>query len=228
MNEELKSYLDSIFEDAPKTRAAFDLKEELLSNSIERYNDLICTGVSKEDAIQNVIDSIGDVSGLFTSFDDASDDNMERIDPKIIILAKYKALAIGMYIFGVGAFFLSIYIGGNLELNMPMGFSIGLIVMILIDIVPTCILVYINSAYPKYIRKDETVVEEFKEWTSEKKGLKAIRNSTLVIMWCFIFIMYFVISFVSWAWYATWILFLVGICLHAIIVLLFQLKEYRR
>ena len=125
MNEELKSYLDNIFEDAPKTRAAFDLKEELLSNAIERYNDLICTGVSKEDAFQNVIDSIGDVSELFTSFNDASDDSMGRIDSQIMKLAKYKAIAIGMYIFGVGAFILSIYIGGNLGLDMPMGLSVA-------------------------------------------------------------------------------------------------------
>ena len=61
MNENLKNYLDEVFKKAPKTRKALELKEELLSNSQDRYEDLIHGGTSAEDAYDMVVSSIGNV-----------------------------------------------------------------------------------------------------------------------------------------------------------------------
>ena len=41
MKERLINHVESIFEEAPHTKAAQELKEELLSNSLSKYDDLI-------------------------------------------------------------------------------------------------------------------------------------------------------------------------------------------
>ena len=70
MNERVKRYLDELFEDAPKTRKAMELKEEMMQNSMEKYQDLLSDGWSEEDAYKNVIGSIGDVTELFEDLEE--------------------------------------------------------------------------------------------------------------------------------------------------------------
>ncbi len=41
MEEKLKIYVDDIFENAPKTKKAYQLKEEITSNLTDKYNDLV-------------------------------------------------------------------------------------------------------------------------------------------------------------------------------------------
>lgn len=41
MEEKLKRYVDDIFENAPKTKKAYELKEEITSNLTDKYNDLV-------------------------------------------------------------------------------------------------------------------------------------------------------------------------------------------
>ena len=65
MDEMIRSYIDELFSEGPKTRKAMDLKEEMAQNTIEKYQDLISEGYQQEDAYQRVIDSIGDVTELF-------------------------------------------------------------------------------------------------------------------------------------------------------------------
>ena len=62
MKEKIQKHIDALFTNAPKTRKAMELKEELTQNTIEKYEDLISEGYREEDAFQNVIGSIGDVS----------------------------------------------------------------------------------------------------------------------------------------------------------------------
>lgn len=43
MNERLRNKVDELFVNAPRTRRANDLKEELLANLTDKYNDLIAS-----------------------------------------------------------------------------------------------------------------------------------------------------------------------------------------
>lgn len=70
MTEKIRNYINELFMDAPKTRKAFDLKEEVTLNTIEKYQDLVSEGYREEDAYQNVISSIGDVTELFADLED--------------------------------------------------------------------------------------------------------------------------------------------------------------
>ena len=216
MIEELRKYLEELFAGVPKTRAAYELKEELLANSTERYFDLVENGVPEKEAYDIVINSIGDIDQLFETEEPKKDSRY--VDDNVVRkLALYKAIAIGLYIVGV-VFAVAI------DEFTPFS-NLGPIMMLLIAAIATSILVYIGAAYPKYKRNDDTVVEEFKEWNNNQKKKKSVQNSVNTIIWMIVLILYFVISFTTMAWHITWVLFLVGGCAQAIVNLLFQLND---
>lgn len=227
MRENLRKHLDSLFENAPKTRRAFELKEELFANSAERYDDLISSGVSPEDAYRNVINSIGNVSELFKDLQGMSSEEIKQEDDKIKNLAMIKTAAVGLYIFGFAAFLWFALMRHSFAHSADTTIT-GIIAMILIDIIPTCMLVYVSAAYPKYRRLDDTVVEEFKAWKSETQKIKSLKNDVYVLLWAVILLLYFAVSFTTMAWYISWVIFLVGVCAHASIGLIFRLKELKK
>ena len=44
MQEKIRNHINELFAEAPKTRKAMDLKEEMTQNTIEKYEDLIREG----------------------------------------------------------------------------------------------------------------------------------------------------------------------------------------
>ena len=45
MRDKLKQHIDTLFASAPQTEAARELREELLQNLTDKYDDLIAQGV---------------------------------------------------------------------------------------------------------------------------------------------------------------------------------------
>lgn len=214
MQEELRNHIEKLFEYAPKTRQCFDLKEELMANSMERYRDLTLEGISPQDAYENVIGSIGNVNDLLSSLSDpyiTQEDISDNRSRHAIITS----ICVGLYIFAGMVFFAIAYWG----FKVP-----AIIVGLGICIIPTCILVYSGIMYPTYKRQDNTLVEKFKEWNNEHDNKKAVRGSISTIIWMLCLIAYFLISFLTGAWHITWILFLVATCIEGIVTLIFQLK----
>ena len=39
MNEKLREHIEKLFKNAPQTRQAVEIKEEILQNTIDRYNE---------------------------------------------------------------------------------------------------------------------------------------------------------------------------------------------
>jgi len=64
MTDRIRAHLESRFAGAPKTRYVEETKQELLANCLDKYNDLISSGLSPEEAYAEVVDGIGDVSEL--------------------------------------------------------------------------------------------------------------------------------------------------------------------
>ena len=61
MRENLKSYIDLLFAGAPH---ATDIKQEILQNTLDRYDDLIDQGKTPEAAYQLAISGIGDINEI--------------------------------------------------------------------------------------------------------------------------------------------------------------------
>ncbi len=64
MNNAIKDYLDGVFARIPQSKDSEELKEEMLLNMNEKYKDLIKDGMSENEAINTVIEGIGDTKEI--------------------------------------------------------------------------------------------------------------------------------------------------------------------
>lgn len=218
MYEKLRARVEGIFESAPKTRRANDLKEELMANLIDRYNDLIAAGKSEDEAVNGAIDGIGDIDELIRGLKETDVFDYQRAQNQQKKSALIISSAVGMYI-------LSVVILILFHEVLMMSDGISVCIMLLIDAAATCLLIYNGIARPRYRKADDTVVEEFKEWKS-----KSSRNNTLIqsvksLLWTITVAVYLIISFMFGAWGYSWIIFIIAAAVQKVIVLYFQLKE---
>jgi len=211
--EKVKNYVEELFKDAPNTKGTRELKEELLLDLNEKYNDLIKDGKTVAEAYKEVVSGIGDIDELI---------NFRQNDVCYDDLRKKNALIVSIC---VGLYMLAFIVAIILDEIVNVDDAITGISFITICGLSTCILIYHNLTKPNYLKKDDTMVEEFREWKNNKNKNDEIRKSVISIMWSVVVILYFLISFTTYAWYITWILFIIGGLVTQIINLLFKIKE---
>lgn len=193
MYEKIRATVDELFISAPKTRRAVELKEEILSNLMDKYNDLLASGKSEEDALSIAISGIGDVDELIrclkepSSFDNEA---MIKANQKYAIMV---SSAIGLYIMSVAILIL-------LTAVFDVDGGIAVCIMFLIDAVATFLIIYSSLTKPRYKKADDTMVEEFKEWNSSNANKREIYKSIKSIMWTLITAIYLIVSFVFHIW----------------------------
>ena len=86
-------------------------------------------------------------------------------------------------------------------------------------------MIYSSISHPKYIKSDDTIVENFKEWKSSTNADKKVLKSIKAIIWLFIVALYFFLSFELEIWAFSWIIFIIGAAVERIITLAFQLRK---
>lgn len=64
MRERLIEYIDGLFSGAALNMRNAEIKEEILQNTLEHYDDLLSEGKSEQEAYDTVIQGIGDVRPL--------------------------------------------------------------------------------------------------------------------------------------------------------------------
>jgi uncharacterized membrane protein len=217
MNSKLVKYVEELFNDAPKTKKVNELKEEILANLYDKYNDLIQSGRDENEAYNMAISSIGDVDELIQSLNDndVMDQDKSREDQKRSAL--FIAISVMLYIMSPVPIILS---GG-----VPVFEDIGLMMMFMFIAVATGLLVYNANSRPKYHKANETIVEEFKEWKSHNKQIEKVKNSIISAAWAIIVALYFILSFTFGIWAYSWIIFIIGVAIDKIIRAYFELKE---
>lgn len=72
MNKRLQDYINNLFLQVPNSTYAQELKEEMLTNLSDRYEDLLREGKSKEEAFIIVTSSIGDIRELLSGLDESA------------------------------------------------------------------------------------------------------------------------------------------------------------
>lgn len=225
MNERIRKYIDELFADAPKTRKAMEWKEEVVVNTIDKYHDLISEGYNEEDAWQMVIHSIGDVTELFEELREENPLSLSEEQRKK--RAVLNAVAAGLYIFA-GVVFLAWMLIARWNffyMYDDVMMQVGLILAALICIPPTCMLIYAANMYPNFSKKEDSLVENYKEAKYLRNRERAIKTSISAIIWLVTLIIYFIVSFLTYEWHVTWIAFLIGGCAQAIAFLVFSLKR---
>lgn len=227
MKERIQKHIDELFTNAPKTRRAMELKEELTQNTIEKYEDLISEGYREEDAFQNVIGSIGDVTELFPDLEEKNLLTLSESDRRK--KAILNAVSAGLYIFA-GVAFLACELLSNISFGSR-GYGyfdytiFGLVLAGIICIPATCIIIYAAHMYPGFHKKEDTLVENYKEARHSANKEKAVKTSVNSLIWLLTITIYFIVSFATYEWAVTWITFLIGACVQAIVVLVLNLRR---
>ncbi|MFT8889291.1 MAG: permease prefix domain 1-containing protein [Ethanoligenens sp.] len=212
MYEKLRAHIEALFENAPHTRKAEELKEELYADLSAKYADLVAQGKSEEDAFQIAISGIGDVDELLYGLKYDPYDPVEEARRKKS--AGVIAAAVGIYILSM----VPVIIFQN---------SVGAIGMFVLIAIATIMLVYNHVSQPRYFHPDDTVVDEFKKWKSNGDDTRRLYRSITAALWPLIVVLYFIISFFFRAWAYSWIIFLVGVALQNIIRLALDLRGNR-
>ena len=216
MIDRLRRYIDILFEDAPQTKKTVELKEEILQNITDKYNDLLSEGKSEEAAYNIAVASVGEVGELVDSLKNSSGDRMKPTQEEIEKSKQRSALIVSISV--------AMYI---LSVIPPIIFSgnAGPVFMFLIVAIATGLLIYNNMTKPKYMKVDDTIVEEFKEWqdSKENKEIKAISSA----VWSLATVVYFIVSFLTGAWYITWVIFLIATAITSIIQAIIDLRGAR-
>lgn len=218
MYEKLNRKIDELFQNAPRTHRARELKEELLANLIDKYNDLIASGKNEEDAYNIAVSSIGDVDELIRGLKINDNYSYEEIQKSSKKNALFLSISVALYILSVVILILCTAV-------FNVDGSIAVCLMLTIDAVATGLIIYNATSRPKYLKADDTIVEDFKEWKSSNNQRNEILKSIKSILWTVITAVYLVISFVYGIWGYSWIIFIVGAALEKAITLAFQLKE---
>ena len=65
MREQLRAYVQHLFDRAADTPRNRELLEEILQNTLDRYDDLVAQGTSEADAYQQAVSQIGEVEKLW-------------------------------------------------------------------------------------------------------------------------------------------------------------------
>lgn len=220
MNEKLRAYVEELFKDAPKTIQIVELKEEILQNTLDRYNDLLAEGKSEEAAYNISVAGIGDVSSLIDSLT-APVASSGYTREEIAANGKKRSLllsaAVALYILCVVPPVIFDEIDG-LE-------PLGIVLMFVMAAAATAIIIYREGIKLRYNKSADTVVEEFKEWNRDTKERKSVLSAVNGAVWALTLIIYLTVSILSGAWFITWLIFFIGGAVTNIIKAIFDLTR---
>jgi hypothetical protein len=215
MNNRLREYIDNLFATAPSNAKAVEVKEEILQNLTDKYNDLIAEGKSEDVAFNIAVASIGDVSDLirelqglpqqYTKMAEVNEKQKQRT-------ALLTAIAIGFYIMS------------PVPIIMLQN-EIGVVFLFVFIAIATGILVFNGITKSKSQPVPDTMVEEFKEWRERNSGKNQLQKSVLSAIWAVGVVIYFLISFSTGAWYITWVIFLIIAAVEGIVKALFDMSK---
>ncbi len=215
MNNRLREYIDNLFATAPSNAKTIEVKEEILQNLTDKYNDLIAEGKSEDVAFNIAVATIGDVSdlvrelqGLPQQYNKISEENEKRQNKNALM----SAIAIGLYIFSP----VPVIIIQN---------EIGLVFLFAFIGIATGLLVYNGITKSRNQPVPDTMVDEFKEWRERNSGKTQLRKSVISAIWAIGVVIYFLVSFSTGAWYITWVIFLILGAIEGIVKALFDMSK---
>ncbi|HHX60248.1 MAG TPA: hypothetical protein GX707_05855 [Epulopiscium sp.] len=220
MNSKIKNYVEVLFSDIPRSKKANELKEEILSNMSERFEDYIKTGKTENQAYSLVISSLGDIDEMLAEVM-PSDEFLKSANYYRKRNAKNTAISVAMYI--IGAVFLIGFGGiGQLLGNEELYGIIGLLILLVISAIATGIIIYSNMSMPlEYKDYNEKITKEFT--AIDNKHSRLLKN-ILSIYWLIMTFIYLAISFLTGQWGITWIIWILAAVFESIIKTIFEMR----
>lgn len=206
MRDQLIDYVDLLFAGAED---ADDIKQEILQNTLDRYDDLVAQGKSPQAAYSLAISGIGDISMLLAQEIPSAP---EVLPSPLTVPSPFKdkklmrAVAIAMYICCV----IPVIALGNLGSGI-----IGVVLMFLMIAAATVLLIMSDDG------KKESAPKEPREKEIKDPKHKAADTIISTLGLC----AYFIVSFATGAWYITWLIFPIMAATKQLINAFFDLTE---
>ncbi len=212
MREQLIQYVNLLFAGTPDSE---DIRQEILQNTLDRYDDLVSQGKSPEAAYRLAISGIGDINEILAGNHrepevSAEPIPAEPVDPEKEKTAKIaNAVAIALFILcPVPLFIIGSTVGLCLLLAMV---AAGIALMVIYDD---------EKKHPK-----ETIIRDTETTNTVKSARKKLHQSVSSIVWAVGVAVYFIVSFGTGAWYITWVIFPIIGCVSGLINAIIDLKE---
>lgn len=209
MNAKIKNYVNVLFNDIPNTRKASELKEEILSNLNEHFEEHIREGKSENQAYTEALGDLGDIDELLNSLAPERE-IQEKLDVYKTKYAKNTAIAIVLYILGIISLIVPPAISAVFSIGDTAKFGvIGLILLLIFAAFATGIIVYTNMSTPQdvepFLKKDK---EPYTFDTSTEKG--RFLTSFMKLYWLIVTIIYLAVSFYTGRWGISWLIWLIA------------------
>lgn len=201
MRQQLIQYVELLFAGAPGSE---EIRQEILQNTLDRYDDLVDQGKSPEAAYRLAISGIGDISEILGQ--EAAPRSTSRPVPEgqeeSTDARRNRAVAIAMYILSPVPLFILSEFGLD---TMGLCFTLALIAT------ATYLLMLARKSAPEASR--------------EQRAREAGRSTLSRILGPISLIVYLLVSFLTHAWYITWIIFPLFGCIRGLVKAILDLKE---
>lgn len=212
MREQLIQYIDLLFAGMKNCE---DMKQEILQNTLDRYDDLIAEGKVPEAAYRLAISGIGDINEIlgtpqavppiFTSAE--TPENKEEPEKQ----KRLKATAIALYILcPVPLFLMS-------EMGMA---TIGLCGLLVMVAIATALIIMSG--------KKDTATEDKEEKTAAQSPQQALRKTIKDTIGIVGLVVYLLVSFATRAWHITWLIFPIEAAVWELTKAIWDLKEAKK
>lgn len=254
MKQKLKEYIDNVFADAerrsPRNVRLAELKEELLSNLYEKYDDLLAAGKTPGTAYNIAISGVGDISALVESLS-SEGDAPEKAKSRNIYQQERRPLtpeeeaavhsyrqrsailtsvAVALYILCWVPTVICSAISENAFAD-----TLGVAAMFLMIAVATGLLIFKGMSKPKISPqadwskdRDEEDDEDEKDRDDRddrREGRSPVYKAISSALWILTVCGYLLVSFVTGAWHITWMMFLIATAIDNVIKAIFDLRR---
>ena len=211
MRDQLKQYINLLFAGAADCE---DIQQEILQNTLDRYDDLIAEGKVPEAAYRLAITGIGDISEILgvksqtvpvpqsTQTKAASGGN------DIPLKKLLRAIAIGLYIIS----FIPLIVLSEFKMEL-----FGLCCTIVIVAMATVMLILCG-------KKDTPAKPQKESLTPQQELNKSIGSLIGVVALA----VYLIVSFTSGAWFITWLIFPIAGAAKRLVKAILDLKEAQK
>ena len=200
MREQLIQYVNLLF---AGNDGVEDIKQEILQNTLDRYDDLVSRGRTPEEAYRQAIAGIGDVNEIINGKADFSEENrppfyapVPEFDSTAAAVSRLmRALAIFLYIVSPVPLFLFDRLGWD---------EVGLCCLLIIVGIATALLLLFKNP------KSKETAQEYTEYTDRPRNTgsqRELKKSVGKLISTIGLVAYFVISFSTGAWFITWLIF---------------------
>lgn len=214
MRDQLIQYVSLLF---AGTENCKDIRQEILQNTLDRYDDLVAQGKSPESAYRQAISGIGDISEIlsgeqtFTASPRTNEPEPEADTPTKKLL---RTIAIALYILCAAPLIILSEFGMD---------NLGLCCTLAVVAVATVLILLGKKNGPGEDTQEHTASAQAQE-TSESPR-QELRKSIKSLIWAIGLAAYFIVSFSTGAWYVTWVIFPIIGAVQGLVIACLDLTE---